>query len=285
MALKLRTKVNFPATVTGTGGFKVVKSNGVWTVSPDFSALAAIAGSSVTDPSLKQVWLYDPNLNQYNRLTLAGLGDALYLLSSTTSLAIATGSKTFSTQANKDIGVGSFVLAYSAADPANYMFGQVTAYSGTTLTVLVSLIGGSGTKTDWIIRASGAPGSIGPGYAATSVTSALIGNSGSKTLAIGLNYAYAVGSRVRATESAGSTAWMEGIVTAYSAGNLTFTADKKSGSGTFAAWNVSIAGEPGAGDLLSTNNLSDVANVATARANLGVSAQIAPLQHATLGGL
>ena len=35
MALKLRTKVNFPATVTATGGLKVVKNNGTWTVSAD----------------------------------------------------------------------------------------------------------------------------------------------------------------------------------------------------------------------------------------------------------
>ena len=288
MALKLRTKVNFPATVTATGGLKVVKNNGAWTVSPDFAQLAALTGSAVSDPSQKQVWLYDPAFNQYNVLTLAGLGDALYLLTSSSSNSIGTGAKTFATQANKDVGAGSFVLIASNANPANFMAGQVTAYSGTSLTVNVTAIGGSGTYADWTIRASGvigATGATGAGYSATSATGNTIANTGVKTFAVGTGLAYSAGARVRATESAGSTAWMEGVVTAYAGGNLAFIADKKSGAGTFSAWTLNVAGEPGAGDLLSSNNLSDVTNAATARANLGVTAQIAPLQHSLTGGL
>jgi len=205
MALKLRTKVNFPATVTATGGLKVVKNNGAWTVSPDFSQLAALTGSAVTDPSQKQVWLYDPAFNQYNVLTLAGLGDALYLLTSSSSNSIGTGAKTFATQANKDVGAGSFVLIASNANPANFMAGQVTAYSGTTLTVNVTAIGGSGMYAGWTIRASGvigATGATGAGYSATSATGNTIANTGAKTFAVGTDLAYSAGARVRATESA-----------------------------------------------------------------------------------
>jgi hypothetical protein len=58
---------------------------------------------------------------------------------------------------------------------------------------------------------------------------------------------------------------MEGVCT-YSGTMLTMTVDAIGGSGTAADWVFSIAGN---GDLRSTNNLSDVANAATACTNLG----------------
>lgn len=157
--LKLRAPVPFPAKVQGAGGISVSKAAGVWTVQPDFSQLAALVASGVGDPTSKQMWIYDPVTGQYNVLTLAGLGDAMFKATSTTSLAIGTGSKVFTTQSGKDIGVGSFVMVTSDANPSiNYMFGQVTAYSGTTLTVNVTVTGGSGTYADWTIRVAGARG-------------------------------------------------------------------------------------------------------------------------------
>lgn len=72
---------------------------------------------------------------------------------STTSLAIATGSKTFTIQTGKAYVIGQTLVAASAADPSNFMAGQVTAHnSGTgSLTLNVSQVGGAGTKTDWVI--------------------------------------------------------------------------------------------------------------------------------------
>lgn len=72
---------------------------------------------------------------------------------STTSLAIGTGSKTFTIQTGKAYVVGQTLVAASAADPAFYMTGQVTAHnSGTgSLTILVSQIGTAGTRADWVI--------------------------------------------------------------------------------------------------------------------------------------
>src|SRR5262245_43785057 len=101
--LKLRAPVPFPASVQGSGGITVGKENGVWTIEPDFSELVSIAASAVSNPTSKQVWIYDPITGEYNVLTLAALGDALYVATSTTSLAIGTGSKTFATQTGKDI--------------------------------------------------------------------------------------------------------------------------------------------------------------------------------------
>jgi hypothetical protein len=81
---------------------------------------------------------------------------------STTSVLIGTGSKTFTTQANKQWKVGTTLTAASAAGPSNYMAGQVTSYSGTTLTLNVTSIGGSGTFADWNIVLSGPVGATGP---------------------------------------------------------------------------------------------------------------------------
>jgi hypothetical protein len=87
---------------------------------------------------------------------------------SVTSLAIATGSKVFTTQTGKQFNTGQFVIASSAANAANYMWGQITSYSGSTLTVNVITTGGSGTLADWNIAVSGERGAAGVGNALTS---------------------------------------------------------------------------------------------------------------------
>lgn len=91
----------------------------------------------------------------------AALSAASLSGTSTSSVLIGTGSKAFTTQASKFFNVGNWLLIVSDADEANYMHGQVTAYSGTSLTVNVTDTGGSGTFTDWNITVSGTRGSIG----------------------------------------------------------------------------------------------------------------------------
>lgn len=92
---------------------------------------------------------------------------------------------------------------------------------------------------------SGAQGPVGPGYAATSVSSLLIGT-GSKSFTTQAGLAYSAGVRVRAS-SAGNTAnWMEGICASYSGTTLIVTVATVGGSGTFADWNINCSGELGA---------------------------------------
>jgi len=86
---------------------------------------------------------------------------------STTSVAIGTGTKVLTTQADKFFD-DSFVLITSDADENNFMHG-LAAYSGTTLTVDVTTIGGSGTLSDWTIKVSGAKGATGNTGAAGSL--------------------------------------------------------------------------------------------------------------------
>ena len=80
---------------------------------------------------------------------------------STSSLSIGLGAKVFTTQAGKFFDAGSSLLITSDADPNNFMFGIVTTYSGTTLTMDITVTGGSGTFSDWTIRVSGVEGAEG----------------------------------------------------------------------------------------------------------------------------
>ncbi|TGN80570.1 hypothetical protein EOW77_0028180 [Bradyrhizobium yuanmingense] len=108
----------------------------------------------------------------------------------------------------------------------------------------------------------------GKSYGGTSTTSLTIGI-GSQAFTTQSGLAYTNGARVRASSAANTSNWMEGVAT-YSGTTLTINVDKTNGSGTLADWNLNIVGEPGAGDLSSANNLSDLANAATAATNIGV---------------
>lgn len=81
---------------------------------------------------------------------------------STTSLAIEVASKTFTIQASKAFEAGQYILAVDNGNSANWMFGQVTSYSGTSLVMDSQVIGGSGTIADWTISVSGIRGATGP---------------------------------------------------------------------------------------------------------------------------
>jgi hypothetical protein len=91
----------------------------------------------------------------------AGANGSLYATTSTTSLAIATGSKAFTVAAGLSFVAGLRVRAASAAGPTNWMEGEIASYSGATLTVTVDLVGGSGTLNDWSIGIAGERGATG----------------------------------------------------------------------------------------------------------------------------
>lgn len=72
---------------------------------------------------------------------------------STTSMTIGTGSRTFNIQPGKALSVGQSVVIASSVNPSNQMVGIITAHNSTTgsMTVNVSQIGGSGTLASWVI--------------------------------------------------------------------------------------------------------------------------------------
>lgn len=92
---------------------------------------------------------------------------------STTSLVIGTGSKTFTVQTGESYVAGMPIYAVDAGNSANYMVGTCTSYSGSTLVVLVTQSGGSGTIANWNISIGGIPGPAGPTFLGGSLTSAI----------------------------------------------------------------------------------------------------------------
>jgi len=102
---------------------------------------------------------------------------------STTSLTIGTGSKSLTITANKAFAVGQVVLIARTSDATNFMFGTVTAYTASSgsMTVDVSLVGGTGTFTDWTVALSGLQGPVGPATNEYSDTDFRIQGSGDNT--------------------------------------------------------------------------------------------------------
>lgn len=88
-----------------------------------------------------------------------GTNGKSYLTGSTTSLTIGVGSKVFTTTQTSNTlawSAGARIRATDVSAPTvNYMEGVVTAYSGTTLTVSMDRIVGSGTIANWNINAVG----------------------------------------------------------------------------------------------------------------------------------
>ncbi|MGY4370744.1 hypothetical protein ACVW1A_006809 [Bradyrhizobium sp. LB1.3] len=149
------------------------------------------------------------------------------------------------------------VLAHTNHTPPNVTYWQLLASKGDT--------GATGST-----GAAGTNGTNGAGYGGTSITSLAIGT-GSKAFTTQAGLAYTNGARVRASYTGDPVNyWMEGVAT-YSGTTLTITVDKTNNSATWASWNLNVVGQPGAGDLSSANNLSDVASAQSSRGNLGRS--------------
>lgn len=129
----------------------------MWAVSDvDISIATISATSSPTVPRTPGV------IVTVTPITEVGIG--YYNLTSVSSVAIATGSKTFTTNLSNistAFTVGTRVRVAYVTTPANYMEGVITSFSGTALVVNVDSIGGSGTYANWTISVAGIQGSNG----------------------------------------------------------------------------------------------------------------------------
>lgn len=87
-------------------------------------------------------------LNSLKRLTLTSVSE----------LTIGTGEQVFTVQSGFPISAGARVVAANPGAPENFMAGLVTEYAGTSLTVDVDSVGGSGTFAEWNLNFSGVTG-------------------------------------------------------------------------------------------------------------------------------
>jgi hypothetical protein len=172
------------------------------------------------------------------------------------------------------------ILANTNQTPPNATYWTVLAAKGDGATIAVGTVTTGAGGSAATVTNSGTSGDAvldfeipqGKSYSCTSATSFAIAT-GSKIFATQAGLAWLPGARARVSSLAGGGVnYVEGVVTAYSGTTLTVNVSKVVGSGTHTDWQISLAGDPGSGDLLSTNNLSDLASAGTARGNLGVSA-------------
>jgi hypothetical protein len=94
-----------------------------------------------------------PELNAYAAALPANITGTDFSATSTSSVTIGTGSKSFTIQTGKQFQVGQTIRIAYTTTPANYMDGQVTSYNSGTgaLVVDVQSVGGSGTQALWTI--------------------------------------------------------------------------------------------------------------------------------------
>lgn len=150
----------------------------------------------------------------------------------------------------QNIAAINYVLKLSAGDylqlmwqPENTQVYLESIPAGTTPTTPVSPC--------IIVTACSLP-QIGIGYAGlTSASSVTIGT-GSKTFTTNLtsvNTAFTVGTRVRVAYTINTANYMEGVITSFSGTTMVVNVDSTGGSGTYASWNISVAGIQGSSSI------------------------------------
>ena len=79
------------------------------------------------------------------------VGTDRFYSTSTSTVTAGLGEKTFTTQSGLPFANGDIIRVYADPEISPYMDGTVTSYSGTTLTINVTAVSGSGTKSQWKI--------------------------------------------------------------------------------------------------------------------------------------
>jgi len=172
---------------------------------------------------------------------------------STTSLAIGTGSKSLTVQTAKAFVVGQWVTVTSTATPANWMHGQITAYTSGTgaLVVNVSAIGGSGTYAAWTIGLS-APAQSSAALLSTS-------SYADPTWLTSLAASKLTGTVLVAGGGTGGTTGVEA--------RANLDVPSRSGVGASGTWGISISGSAASASTATTATVAGTANALNTAGN------------------
>ena len=172
---------------------------------------------------------------------------------STTSLVIGTGTKALTVQTGKAFVVGQWVTMTNTATPANWMHGQITAYTSGTgaLTVNVTAVGGSGTYAAWTIGLS----------APSQSTAALLSTS---------SYADPAWlTSLAASKLTGTIAIAAGGTGAGTGADARTNLDvpSRSGVGASGTWGISISGNAASSNTATTATVAGTANALNTSGN------------------
>ena len=172
---------------------------------------------------------------------------------STTSLAIGTGTKALTVQTGKAFVVGQWVTMTNTATPANWMHGQITAYTSGTgaLTVNVTAVGGSGTYAAWTI-----------GLSAPSQSSAALLSTSSYADPAWLTSLSASKLTGTVTIAGGGT----GAGTGADA-RTNLDVPSRSGVGASGTWGISISGNAASSNTATTATVAGTANALNTSGN------------------
>ena len=151
----------------------------------------------------------------------------------------------------------NYVLSLAAADYLELVWHSDT--TGVQLITFPATTSPAVPESPSLIVTIGAQSQIGIGYyGQTSSTSTTIGT-GSKTFTVGIpatTTAFTIGTRVRFAYTTTPSNFMEGVITAFATTSMTVLVDLTGGSGTYAAWSVSVAGNQGTGAVTAISVVS-----------------------------
>lgn len=233
--------------VSIVGGTKVTVANaGIYNF--QFSAQLSNPNSSIADVS---IWI---RINGVNVTDGAGTNGVPAKHGSNNGLQIIS---------------WNYVLSLAAADYIELVWHSDT--TGVQLITFPATTSPAVPESPSLIVTIGAQSQIGIGYyGQTSLTSTTIGT-GSKTFTVGIpatTTAFTIGTRVRFAYTTTPSNFMEGVITAFATTSMTVLVDLTGGSGTYAAWSVSVAGNQGTGavtaiSVVSANGLAGTSSGGT----------------------
>jgi hypothetical protein len=181
---------------------------------------------------------------------------------STSSVAIGTGNKTFTTQSGEQYTAGVYLLAVSQANAANSMFGQVVSYAGTSLVLDVQATGGSGTYADWNLSLAGVPGPAGTGITNQATGFTATGGTSPRTLTVDVDLTASAVATTAGTQTLTNKTISAGV---YS-GAVDQTGSVRGGITAVAALNIDCSAGNYFTKTINGNSTFTVSNVPASRA-------------------